>query len=125
MEIIVKKETDKEIEFEIIGEKTILNPLKQKLLGNKDVDYAGWNTGHPLLANPEFYVRVKKGNAREVVRKAIKDLKNDIEDIKGYLESEGSATGKNKDTRASRKESEKRNKKDKSNSKKSRKSSKK
>jgi len=85
MEIIVKKETKKEIEFEIIGEKTILNPLKQRLLSNKDVDYAGWNTGHPLLANPEFYVRVKKGNAREIVKQAINDLKSDIEEMKGQL----------------------------------------
>lgn len=86
MEIIVKKETKKEIELEIIGGNTILNPLKQELLRNKEVDYAGWDAGHPLLANPKFYVRVKKGNAREIVKKAISDLKKNIEEIKSQVE---------------------------------------
>jgi len=86
MEVIVTKKTKKEFEFEIIGDKTIFNPLKQKLLENKDVDYAGWNVEHPLLSNPIFCVRVKKGDAREALKNAIADIKRDIEDVKGQLE---------------------------------------
>ncbi len=86
MEVIVKRKTKKEFEFEIIADKTILNPLKQRLLKNKDVDYAGWSIEHPLLTNPKFRVRIKKGNADEIVKKAINDIKNDLEDIKGKLE---------------------------------------
>ncbi len=87
MEIMFIKNTKKEIEFEIIGDKTILNPLKQKLLKNKDVAYAGWNVEHPLLSNPRFSVRVKKGDAKEILKQAIGDIKKDIEDVKGQLEA--------------------------------------
>lgn len=86
MEIVVKKNTKKEIEFEIIEENTILNPLKQKLLMNEDVEYAEWSVEHPLLSNPIFYVRVKKGEAKEAVKKAIKELKEEIDTLRKTLE---------------------------------------
>lgn len=86
MEIKIKKESKKEFEFEVIGEKTILNPLKQKLLENEDVEYAEWDVKHPLTSNPEFYVRVKKGDAKEIVKKAIKELRKEIKEIQNQLE---------------------------------------
>ncbi|HEC76660.1 MAG TPA: DNA-directed RNA polymerase subunit L [Thermoplasmatales archaeon] len=89
MEIKIKKESKKEIEFEIINEKTILNPLKQKLLEYEDVEYAEWEVKHPLISNPEFYVRVKKGDAKEIVKKAIKELKKSIEELQNQLEEKG------------------------------------
>jgi len=88
MEIKVKKESKKELEFEVIKEKTILNPLKQKLLEYEEVEYAEWNVPHPLVGNPEFYVRVSKGNAREIVKKAIKELKEEIEELMAQLEEQ-------------------------------------
>jgi len=86
MEVVVKKNTKKEIEFEVIEENTILDPLKQKLLTNKDVEYAEWTLDHPLLSNPTFYVRVKKGEAKEAVKKAIKELKKEIDTLREKLE---------------------------------------
>ncbi|RLF47478.1 MAG: DNA-directed RNA polymerase subunit L [Thermoplasmata archaeon] len=86
MEIKIKKESDKELEFEVIKEKTILNPLKQKLLEYDEVEYAEWKVAHPLIANPEFYVRVKKGNVRDIIKKAIKELKGEIEELLQQLE---------------------------------------
>ncbi len=86
MEVMIIKNTKKEFEFEIIGDKTIFNPLKQKLLENKDVEYAGWNVEHPLLSNPRFSVRTKNGEAREILKNAIAELKKDIEDVRGQLE---------------------------------------
>ncbi|KAA0001745.1 MAG: DNA-directed RNA polymerase subunit L [Thermoplasmata archaeon] len=86
MEIVVKKNTKKEIEFEVIDENTILNPLKQKLLTNKDVEYAEWSIDHPLLSNPTFYVRVKKGGAKEAVKKAIEELKKEIDTLRKKME---------------------------------------
>ena len=86
MEVIVKKETKKEFEFEVIENDTILNPLKQRLLTNKDVEYAEWSVDHPLLSNPTFYVRVKKGEAKQAVKKAIKELKEDIDTLRKKLE---------------------------------------
>jgi len=86
MEIKIKKETDKELEFEVIKEKTILNPLKEKLLEFEEVEYAEWRVEHPLIANPEFYVRVSKGNVKEVVKKAIEELKKSIEELQKQIE---------------------------------------
>ena len=86
MEIKIIKERNKEIEFEIIGEKTILNPLKQKLLEYDEVEYAEWTVKHPLVKNPRFYLKVKKGEARKVIKKAIDDIKKDIAELQKQLE---------------------------------------
>ncbi|MCD6481378.1 MAG: DNA-directed RNA polymerase subunit L [Thermoplasmata archaeon] len=86
MEIKIKKESAKEMEFEVISEKTILNPLKEKLLEYEEVEYAEWNVPHPLVANPEFYVRVSKGKAKDVVKKAVRELKEEIEELMKQLE---------------------------------------
>jgi len=86
MEIKIIKERNKEIEFEIIGEKTILNPLKQKLLEYDEVEYAEWTVKHPLVKNPQFYLKVKKGEARKVIKKAIDDIKKDIVELQKQLE---------------------------------------
>jgi len=86
MEIKIKKESEKEMEFEVIKEKTILNPLKEKLLEYEEVEYAEWNVPHPLVGNPEFYLRVKKGKARNVLKKAVKELKKEVEGLIKQLE---------------------------------------
>ena len=86
MEVKIKKESDKELEFEVIEEKTILNPLKEKLLEFEEVEFAEWKVAHPLVSNPEFYVRVSKGNGKKVVKKAIEELKKDIEDLQKQIE---------------------------------------
>ncbi|MEM1513302.1 MAG: RpoL/Rpb11 RNA polymerase subunit family protein [Candidatus Thermoplasmatota archaeon] len=86
MEIKIKKDSEKEIEFELIGEKTILNPLKQKLLQYEEVEYAEWRIEHPLISNPEFYIRVSKGNAKKILKKAIKEIKEEIEELESCIE---------------------------------------
>ncbi|MCD6513036.1 MAG: DNA-directed RNA polymerase subunit L [Thermoplasmata archaeon] len=88
MEIKIKNENDKEIEFEVIKEKTILNPLKEKLLEYEEVEFAEWRVEHPLISNPEFYLRVKKGNPRETLKKAIEELKKEIEELRSQLEEQ-------------------------------------
>ncbi len=86
MEIKIKKESEREIEFEVIGEKTILNPLKQKLLQYEEVEFADWRIEHPLISNPEFYLRVSKGDVKKILKKAIKEIKSEIEELQGCLE---------------------------------------
>ncbi|MCD6171951.1 MAG: DNA-directed RNA polymerase subunit L [Thermoplasmata archaeon] len=86
MKIEIKKENDKEIEFEVIKEKTILNPLKQKLLEYDEVEFAEWKVEHPLIGNPEFYLRVKKGSAKKILKKAIEDIKRNIDELRNQLE---------------------------------------
>ena len=54
MEVKILKENNDELEFEVISEKTILNPLKQKLLEYKEVTCADWRVKHPLTSSPTF-----------------------------------------------------------------------
>jgi len=86
MEVKIKKDEEKEIEFEVINEKTLLNPLKNKLLEYEEVEFAEWKVAHPLISNPEFYLRVKKGRARDVLKKAINELKEELQDVLDQLE---------------------------------------
>ncbi|MFO8132636.1 MAG: DNA-directed RNA polymerase subunit L [Thermoplasmatota archaeon] len=86
MEVKVIEETDDEFVFEVIAEKTILNPLKERLLTHEKVDYAGWNVAHPLLANPRFTLRVNEGNPRDIVVTAIREMQEDITSLKEQLE---------------------------------------
>ena len=86
MEVKIKKDNGKEIEFEVIGEKTLLNPLKNKLLQYDEVEFAEWRVSHPLIGNPEFYLRVKKGKARNFLKKAIEELKKDLKELLNQLE---------------------------------------
>ena len=86
MEIKIKKENNKEIEFEVIKEKTILNPLKNKLLKYDEVEFAEWKVEHPLMSNPEFYLRIKKGKAKDILKKAIEEIKKDLKNLTKQLE---------------------------------------
>ncbi len=86
MEVKVIEETDDEFVFEVIGEKTILNPLKERLLKQEQVDYAGWNVAHPMLANPRFTLRVHEGSPRDIVVTAIRELQDDIAGLKEQIE---------------------------------------
>ncbi len=86
MELKLIEERDKEIEIEVIGEKTLLNSLKGKLLENELVEYAECRISHPTLSNPRFYLRVKKGNARETMMKAVEKLMKEAKEFKKLVE---------------------------------------
>jgi DNA-directed RNA polymerase subunit L len=71
--------TNKELELEVIGEnETILNPITQMLLQNDDVDYATYIAKHPDSNKRTLYLRVKKGKPEDILKKAIKQLEDEI-----------------------------------------------
>lgn len=79
MELKKIKKTSTELELEVIGEnETILNPITQVLLQNKDVDYAAYMTDHPMSNKRCLYVRVKKGKPEEILKKAVKQLEDEV-----------------------------------------------
>jgi len=86
MEVKIIKDTKKEFVFEIIANKTVLNPLMQRLLTYDEVENASWDIEHPLLANPTFYLQVKKGTAKQIALKALEDLKSDLTELRSILE---------------------------------------
>jgi len=79
MELKTIKKSAKEIEIEITGEnETILNPITEVLLQNDDVDYASYLSDHPESIKRRLYIRVKKGSPEDALKKAIKQLEEEV-----------------------------------------------
>lgn len=94
MDLKTIKKTAKELELEVIGEnETILNPITQMLSENKDVDYAAYMTDHPELNKRRLYIRVKKGKPEDVLKKAVKQLEDEI---KSFGKNFGKSKSKSK-----------------------------
>ncbi len=83
MEIKLESFEDKVLKFWVYGEDhTLLNALRSKLLEMPEVEYAYYRFDHPLKRNPLFVVRVKEGDPREAVKKAIEALLKEAEDFR-------------------------------------------
>jgi DNA-directed RNA polymerase subunit L len=79
MELKTIKKTTKELELEITGEnETLLNPITEVLLGYEDVDYASYLSDHPESNKRRLYIRVNKGDPEDILKKAVKQLENEI-----------------------------------------------
>lgn len=79
MDLKTIKKTAKELEVEIIGEtETLLNPIAEVLLEYDDVDYASYMADHPESKKRRLYIRVKKGKPEELLKKAVKQLEDEI-----------------------------------------------
>ena len=76
MQLTVLSKTDNEMEIEVHGEnETLLNPIKQALLGDKDVDFAEYIIEHPSLSVPKIFIRTKgKAKPEVVLKRTIKAL---------------------------------------------------
>ena len=83
MELRALTLNDKEMEIEVLGEnETFLNPIKQRLLADKEVEIAEYVIEHPFLAIPRIYFRTK-GAAKPpvVLKRTIKSLLKDYKDF--------------------------------------------
>ncbi len=79
MEMKTLKKTTKELELEITDEnETILNPITEVLLQNKDVEYASYITDHPDSKTRKLYIRVKNGKPKDILLEAVKQLENEV-----------------------------------------------
>ncbi|MFO1533814.1 MAG: RpoL/Rpb11 RNA polymerase subunit family protein [Thermoplasmatota archaeon] len=76
MQLTVLSKADNEMEIEVLGEnETLLNPIKQALLGDKDVDFAEYIIEHPSLSVPKIFLRTKgKVKPEVVLKRTIKAL---------------------------------------------------
>ncbi|MCK4823616.1 DNA-directed RNA polymerase subunit L [bacterium] len=96
MELKIIKKTKKELEVEIIGEKeTLLNPIKQALLQNENVEYAEYFTDHPLLNNYRLFLRIKSGDPMKILLQVTKNLEKEVDHFHKQF-NEKSKKGKNK-----------------------------
>ena len=88
MELKTIKKTAKELELEITGEnETILNPITEVLLQNDDVDYASYLTDHPESIKRRLYIRVKKGKPEDALKKAVKQLEEEVKTFSKNFET--------------------------------------
>ena len=76
MQLKVLSNQGNEMEIEVIGEnETLLNPIKQALLADKDVEFAEYIIEHPTLSTPKIFLRTKgKAKPDAVLKRTIKNL---------------------------------------------------
>ena len=88
MELKTIKKTAKELEIEIIGEtETLLNPITEVLLEYDDVDYASYLSDHLESNKRRLYIRVNKGKPEDMLKKAVKQLEDEIKTFVKSIDS--------------------------------------
>lgn len=86
MEVTILKENDKELEVEIVGDKTIAVLIKSYLVQDDKVDFAAFAQEHPLKHATRLYLRVKEGDPRAVLKAAVERAKADFITFRTALE---------------------------------------
>ena len=79
MEIKFLKKTDSEVEFTIVGEETLLNPLKAKIAENPNISFVGYKKEHPLRETITFVIKGKK--PYQALKKGLSELNKIYKDI--------------------------------------------
>jgi DNA-directed RNA polymerase subunit L len=88
MELKTIKKTAKELEIEITGEtETLLNPITEVLLEYDDVNYASYLSDHPESNKRRLYIRVNKGKPEDILKKAVKQLEDEIKTFVKSIDS--------------------------------------
>jgi DNA-directed RNA polymerase subunit L len=84
MELIKIKGDEKSALIEVKEETfTLTSALEEQLWEDKNVSEAASFREHPYLSEPKIWIKVKKGNVKEALEKAIEDL---IETTKEFRE---------------------------------------
>jgi DNA-directed RNA polymerase subunit L len=79
------KKTQMRIEMSESDE-TIVFPLLNQLLNDKDVVDARYVPGHPELDKPQIFIKVKKGRPQTVFRRAARELSKEYAQCKTLIE---------------------------------------
>jgi len=83
MQLEVKSEKKNEMQFVLKGEDhTFSRLLVDELLKDDSVEIAQYDIAHPLTGQPAFYVRTKGESARDALKKAVKNIKKHVKDLK-------------------------------------------
>lgn len=67
---------------------TILRPLVDEILKDDQVEEARYYIKHPIIDNPEIFVRVKTGKPQAAVKRSIKRLSKVYESLEADLVKE-------------------------------------
>jgi DNA-directed RNA polymerase subunit L len=69
-------------------DETLLYPLVDELLRDKDVSEAKYVTGHPQLDKPVIYVKVTKGKPQNAVKRAAAKISKEFKEARENLEKQ-------------------------------------
>lgn len=67
---------------------TLLRPLVEEILKDDMVEESRYYIKHPVIDDPEIYVRVKSGKPQAAIKRSIKRLSKTFEDLQGDLTKE-------------------------------------
>ena len=67
---------------------TVLRPLVDEILKDEQVEETRYYIKHPIIDNPEIYVRVKTGKPQAAVKRSIKRLSKVYETLEFDLAKE-------------------------------------
>lgn len=85
LNLISKDKKSVVIEFTDVKE-TLVHPLVDRLLADKDVLFAAYKTGHPQLDRPKLTVKTQRVNPETAVKKAADSLSEDVIFLKKEFE---------------------------------------
>ncbi len=84
VEIIKSSKTEIEVEVES-DNPTIFELITGKLENDEEVEFTSYNWEHPLIKKQRFYIKVKKGNALEKLKKVVDEIKKELKEIKEQI----------------------------------------
>lgn len=67
---------------------TILRPFVEELMKDEMVEETRYYIKHPVIDDPEIYVRVKSGKPQAAVKRSVKRLSKTFEDLSQDLNRE-------------------------------------
>ncbi|HIH96426.1 MAG TPA: DNA-directed RNA polymerase subunit L [Thermoplasmata archaeon] len=83
MKLKVVKKSEKELEMEIVGEgQTLLNPLKEKLIQDDEVEYAQVVADLPTISKSSLFLKTKKETSLDALKKATADLRKETKSFR-------------------------------------------
>jgi DNA-directed RNA polymerase subunit L len=85
LNLITKDKKSVVIEFTDVKE-TLVHPLVDRLLSDKDVLFAAYKTGHPQLDRPKLTVKTQRVNPETAVKKAADSLSEEVISLKKEFE---------------------------------------
>ncbi|KAA8921905.1 DNA-directed RNA polymerase subunit L [Thermoplasma sp.] len=85
---VISKEKNS-ITVEMINyDNTLLRTLVEEILKDDQVDEARYYIKHPVIDNPQIYVRVKSGKPQSAIKRAVRKLSKMYEDLGTQFQKE-------------------------------------
>lgn len=87
LKLLDSTKTQARIEISEMDE-TLLYPLVDELMKDKDVSEAKYVSGHPQLDKPVIFVKVKKGKPQTAVKRAAAKISKEFKEARENLQKQ-------------------------------------